>query len=319
MSRKADGRWVGMHGIGRYWSEVAQVVRDLGFDICLDGPVPATPQDVLHLAKNLHRGDFFYSPGFNAAISRPGIKQLITVHDLIHLDVPEEASALKRAYYRGVVRRAVRQNGGAITVSLVSQQRTAEWAGLDEAAIRVVYPGVSDEFLSSPLRAGEDYILFVGNAKPHKRAALAVELASHLPDGMHLKCVGMSKEDILRVGGPHDDRVRAHDRVSDAELVGLYANAQCLFFPSLVEGFGLPALEAMAVGVSSVYVASSIEEIVGPFGVRVGAQAPMEQLVDSIEVAISMRGNAEALRRRAETFTWDRTREGVKSAVENSL
>ena len=111
-----DGRWVGRNGIARHAQEVARRLKG-SYENLKPGRVsPTSPIDPLYLlgALRLGRGDLFVSPGFNASL--PGRhKQLITVHDLIHLRVDDESSFAKRLYYQRVVLPAVRSSQRVLT------------------------------------------------------------------------------------------------------------------------------------------------------------------------------------------------------------
>jgi len=100
-----DNRWLGSHGIGRFASEVQRrlVLRDWG----LAGS-PSSPLDPLRMTwamAKLPRNATAFIPGYNTPLwpVRPFI---FTVHDLNHLDVPNNSSASKRLYYHLVIRRA---------------------------------------------------------------------------------------------------------------------------------------------------------------------------------------------------------------------
>lgn len=85
------------------------------------------------------------------------------------------------------------------------------------------------------------YFLYVGNAYPHKNLEILIR-ATPIP----LVLVG--KEDFFYKRLPHTECTVFFGKASEEELQNLYTNATALVFPSLMEGFGLPGLEAMAVG-----------------------------------------------------------------------
>jgi alpha-1,3-rhamnosyl/mannosyltransferase len=102
--------------------------------------------------------------------------------------------------------------------------------------------------------------------------------------------------------------VHIHHDVTDAELAWLYLSSLCLFFPSPHEGFGLPALEAMAAGLPVVAArAGALPEVVGDAAILVNPESPPEmaqalaQVLDSPSLAQQL---AEQGKRRASLFTW---------------
>ena len=102
--------------------------------------------------------------------------------------------------------------------------------------------------------------------------------------------------------------VRRLGNVSDEQLVSLYANAACLAIPSLHEGFGLPALEAMAAGTAVVAGrVGALPDVTGGAAVLVDPLDPAD-IADGLERAITERDSFIAAgRKRAAEFTWERT------------
>ena len=115
----ADQRWIGGHGIGRFARHVLG-----GLDYC---PVPlashpAAPLDPWWLARalgNLTYHDLFFSPGYNSPLfcAAPFV---FTIHDLNHIDRPENSSPFKRVYYATVLKRACYRAAKILTVSELS-------------------------------------------------------------------------------------------------------------------------------------------------------------------------------------------------------
>ena len=129
-------------------------------------------------------------------------------------------------------------------------------------------------------------MLAVGTLEPRKNLARVVEATARA--GVELRLVGAPGWGDAGVAGKH---VTWLGRIDDEELAAAYRGARCLVFPSLYEGFGIPALEAMACGTPVVTSAgSAMEEVVGDAAV----------LVDPLDVASIAAGIEEADRRRDE-------------------
>jgi glycosyltransferase involved in cell wall biosynthesis len=106
-------------------------------------------------------------------------------------------------------------------------------------------------------RLPAEFVLAVGAHRPHKNHQVLIRALGHLPERVHLVLVGYFDRNfrdplpalIARLG--LRDRVRLVPEVDDALLPAVYRAASAFAFPSLSEGFGLPALEALAAGVPS--------------------------------------------------------------------
>jgi glycosyltransferase involved in cell wall biosynthesis len=152
------------------------------------------------------------------------------------------------------------------------------------AAQEVIPGGIDADFADGAERADRvgdrvlprHYILQVGARRPHKNVSALVKVLPHLPESYHLVLVG-NVDDRFADPAPQladrlgvTDRILHLPRVSEAELHSLYAGAAVFTYPSLIEGLGLPLLEAMAAGVP--VVASDIpvfREVAGDAAVLV--------------------------------------------------
>src|SRR6185369_4813418 len=88
----------------------------------------------------------FFSPGFNAPLTTPGIPLVFTVHDLNYVHFAANTTPLKRAYFALFVKAACRRAARVLTVSDFSKQQILEWAGLPHDAVVNVGAGVSTAF-----------------------------------------------------------------------------------------------------------------------------------------------------------------------------
>jgi glycosyltransferase involved in cell wall biosynthesis len=261
----------------------------------------------------------FYSPTFHAAVPHPGsVPQILTIHDVIHLEVTEEGSLLRTQYFQRVVRPAVLRAGLVFTVSEFSRSRITDVLKVPADFVVNVGNGCSDVFFEQAPPSLDDppYVLFVGNGRVHKRVDLIAAAARLLPAEVMVKCVGVTAQDIGKfVLQPEElRRYDFYSGLTDAELRNLYSGARALAMPSSYEGFGLPAVEALASGTPVVHCCDAVEEIVGRHGVRVPPDG--EALAAALERFIYGEPPArDDLRAMARRFTWDNVADSVEKAL----
>jgi len=271
--------------------------------------------------------DVVHSPDFipPARLGRRWAR-VITVHDLAFLRSPELLTADSRRYY-GQIFRAVEEAERIIAVSEATRSDLLDLAKAPADKITVVPEGVDAAF--SPLdaasvarrvadRFGIDapFFLFVGTLEPRKNLtrlmrAFAASRERTGPDGPLLVLAGRPgwlADDLGEAARPLGDAVRFLGVVGQEDLIALYNAALALVLVSLYEGFGLPALEAMACGAATlVSDAGSLPEVVGDAGLQV---PPGD--TDAIADALCRLWEDEPLRRelgargrcRAARFDW---------------
>jgi alpha-1,3-rhamnosyl/mannosyltransferase len=199
---------------------------------------------------------------------------VVTVHDLSYEHHPEFFTRADHALLSRLVPAAVRRAARVFTVSEFTRGELIDRYQLPEAKVIVTPNGLDPSFgPDGPRRAGAPYLLFVGALQPRKDPACAVRAMRRLDPELHLVMAGPPKlaadevhRAIAQLG--LQERVHVLGRVSSAELAALYRGAACLVLPSRYEGFGLPALEAMASGTPVVAARSTaLPEVIDGAGV----------------------------------------------------
>ena len=324
-----DGRWIGPHGIGRFASEV---FRCLPGARILEGGKEflLTPADPLWIARQImrYRPRLYFTPGFNPPLKSP-CPFIVTVHDLIHLKVPEESGVKKWAYYNVLLKPALIRAKRILTVSDFSRREILEWTGLAPGQVQVVGCGVGAAFTPEGPRwdPGHPYFLHVGNHKPHKNLPLLLSAFSRSKAGQSLRLVltgtpAPELQETIRKRGL-TDRVVFLGNVGEPDLPALYRGARALVFPSKYEGFGLPVLEALACKVP--VIASRIPPVEEVAGKTVLLLSPDDEEAwrESLEQAGEDPdfGKERALSgfSRSRLFSWEKVGERVGEIVRSDL
>jgi glycosyltransferase involved in cell wall biosynthesis len=291
--------------------------------VCLPAPRSRTLRVLWHAARFPRlaariRPDLVFLPNL---IFAPGLgcPVVMTVHDLAHFRFPEKFGRVRGALLRALLRADFRVADRVISVSAFTTADIEHFIGYPRARIDEIAEGAPEP--GHPERATSEppYLLYVGQLERSKNveALVAAFCASEaLAQARVLLRIaghpGNASADVrraVRVLGP--DRVELLGYVDDEALSHLYANCLAFVFPSLVEGFGLVLLEAMAHGAPVVAMrAGAIPEVVGDAGLLVdpddrdALRRAMEELVASGELRESLRKRGyERLKR----FSWTET------------
>ena len=197
----------------------------------------------------------------------PAERVVLTLHDLIWVEQPRLiherrfgpiTRAATHLYARATMPYAVRHAHHVIAISGHTRERAIAYFGLDPARITVVPHGVDREQfppVAAPVTPARRFFLCIGAGQPQKNLGVAVrafaQCAARFPElDLVFAGRGDSNASLRRTARDLDlgDRVSFTGSVPHAELLRLLHTATALVCPSLVEGFGLPVLEAMSAG-----------------------------------------------------------------------
>jgi glycosyltransferase involved in cell wall biosynthesis len=258
---------------------------------------------------------------------------VVSVHDLTPLHYPELCNPATLAY-PGLIRKALGRGAWVHTDSAFVAGEVIQAFDADPARVRVVCPGVPPrvEVAHDVARSVVDallptgatrYVLAIGTAEPRKDLPGLVrafdQLAAGQPD-LALVLAGPpgwggDALDAAIAGARAQERVVRTGWLESAALAALLQEASVLAYPSLYEGFGFPALEAMAAGVPVVATrAGSLPEVLGDGAalVEVGDHEDLAKALDNVLGDAALRQRLiTAGTARAATFTWDRCGEGL--------
>jgi len=272
--------------------------------------------------------DVVHTPIFAGMVAAPK-PYVLTLHDLIPLQMPEGMSWSAGLYWRLVLPRSVGRADVIITGSEFTRREILEWFRLPPERVVTVPHGVDPRFtpVSDPAylarvrrshRLPERFLLFVGIASPRKNLDRLVRAFGALTPSerqeSHLLFAGPPgwKNEALQAAlaaSPEAARIRHLGIVPDEDLPALYSLACGVVNLSAREGFGLPALEALACGAPLVCAnRTSFPEVVGDAGLLVDPD-DQDAVVAALAALIAGGREVEARRlrgiTRAADYTWD--------------
>lgn len=269
--------------------------------------------------------DVHHGPHYTMPLRSP-VPVVVTIHDLSLIEHPEWHHRSKVAFFGRALRLAAARADALIAVSSATADRLAARLS-PRAAIHVIPHGVDHaRFRPGPVEgdgaalarvgARPPYVAFLGTLEPRKDVPSLVaafgRMAAVRPDLSLLLAGapgwGVEAVETAVASSPVGDRIHRTGYVADDDVAALLRNAAAVAYPSLEEGFGLPALEALACGAPLVTTTGSATEEVAGDGALLVAPGDVDGLARALEALVAGGDEVEARRRRglavAAGYTW---------------
>jgi len=265
--------------------------------------------------------------------------QVVTIADLSFLTDPTWTRAEIHRDYPDLIHRHARRADAIVVMSAHVGAEVQRVLGIDAAKIAVI-PAGAPAWTPRPAPPANGYVLFVGTLEPRKNVGVLLDAFESLSrSAFALRAsAGQAVPDLLLAGKatdtarpwleriakpPLSGRVRHLGYVPAVDRRALYEGASVLVLPSLDEGFGLPVLEAMTLGVP--VVASrrgSLPEVLGDAGQLVDAE-DASAFADAITRVLGDRAFADTCAargiERSKQFSWDRTARQTFEVYERAI
>lgn len=257
--------------------------------------------------------------------------QVVTIYDLDFLRHPERTTGEVRRDYPALVRAHVARAALVVVISRDTASTVQSELGVPPGRLVMCRPGLPG-WIGTPAARPEPrdgYVLFVGTLEPRKNIGALLDawalLLKTTPNLPRLRLAGAARPEAgtwlarLQVP-PLLGHVEYVGYVPDAERRAMYEGARLLVLPSFHEGFGLPVLEAMALGVPVVAsTGGALPEVVGDTGLLV-APDDVRGLASAISTLLTDESRRRELAaralRRAATFTWDEAARTLRDAYD---
>ena len=222
-------------------------------------------------------------------LQKADIRSVVTIHDLIFMRHPEWYHAADVKIYTKKLHHALQEADRIVAISECTRRDICELGGIEPEKVELIYQSCAPRFsmgtdaadmrrvwyVRDHYRLPDRYILSVGSIEERKNVLLAVKALHTLPDDLSLVLVGRSTdyaEQVWRyaldngLGG----RVTMIHGVPDDHLPAIYHGAEAFVYPSRYEGFGIPLIEAISMGLPVVACTGScLEEAGGPHSLYV--------------------------------------------------
>ena len=248
--------------------------------------------------------------------SSPDTKHIFTIHDYNFLieETPERVS-----HFLAKMQRRIDRADAVTFISHYTEQQVKAHSRLDAKLTRTIYNGVEPldgkpQQRPSFVNNEKPFFFAIGQFFPKKKFDVLLDVMKAFPDKELYICgqnqFPYGQEIMRRIEQEHIENVHTPGTVSDAERVWLYANCQAYLFPSVGEGFGLPAIEAMQFG-KPVFASNyqSLPEIVGQYGFvwpSLETEVMVKTIKEHLDTFYSQPGRSQQVKDYAATFRYEK-------------
>lgn len=343
LARRPDIEVVLLHGGG---PDDRLSVRDLDVGavelVRFSAPPTSLRQQLRwHMVLRRIRPDVLLVPYHLSVPWRSPVPVASVIHDCIFEEDPSFVPGpIVGRIYRTLTRLALRRSDVVLTVSHATRESVRTHYGLEIPPDRVIHNGVDLRFARhvfpsvmakarQALGLPKRYILHVGVRRPHKNQSTLVRALRHVDEDVHLVLVGSVDPrfhdpvpELVRELGL-EDRILEVRSVPERWLPAVFQGAEAFVFPSLVEGFGLPLVEAMAAGTPVVAsdvpavaeVARGAALLIPPDNPAAWA-AGVQRVLDEPELRHDLRRRG---RKVAASYPWSSAAEGLVAALAGGI
>jgi glycosyltransferase involved in cell wall biosynthesis len=269
--------------------------------------------------------DVWHGPHYTMPL-RARVPRVVTIHDLTMIEHPEWHEGSKARFFPPMIRAAARRAGALICVSDHTARRleallhprgpvVVATHGVDLLRFR---PDGDDDAVLAALGVRAPFVAFVGTIEPRKNVPSLVRAMAHVDPSVQLVLAGRSgwgadAVDAELASTGVSARTRQLGYVDDKVVPALLRRAAAVAYPALEEGFGLPALEALACGAALVTTSGSAMEDVVEDGAVLVPPGDDDALAAALQRLLAGGPEVDRLRRRgpeiAATHTWVRSAE----------
>lgn len=282
--------------------------------------------------------DVFFSPDGYCSLNAD-VKQMMVMHDLAYLHYPEQIPWMARNYYRHFVPKYLRKADHVFAVSQATKNDIVDNLHIDPNKISIAYNGARQLFqpileldkqkVKDDYTDGKNYFLFVGAIHPRKNVRNLI-LAFDL-----FKTKKRSEYKLLIVGrkawqtqaidqayhhAQHREDIIFCDYLDTKDLARVTASAMCAVCPSFLEGFGVPALEALCCDIPLIVSDRfSLPEVAGPGAIKVNPDS-IDSMADAmLEISTDphLISRIDAGRLHRLNFNWDHTATHIMEQIES--
>lgn len=220
-----------------------------GLEIVPHGRTRGHVWEQVELPRILGKDDVLLSPANTGPLKADN--HVTVIHDLAFIHHPEWFNARFATWYKLLMPRLVRHSSRVIAVSGTIGAELERFFGLPHGQVAIVPPFVDPSLMGPMPGQGRErpYYLMVSSLDPRKGLDRVLNWFTGLQrPGFDLVIVGRTGRAFNKVDIPRNERIEVIEQVDDARLAALYSGAIALVQASYYEGFGLPVLEALALG-----------------------------------------------------------------------